>query len=345
MTEQVSGISNVSMMDSPDVYRIMVLLVDDQLLVGEAVREMLAGQSNIDFHYCANAADALNAAKEVKPTVILQDLVMPGADGLELVRRYRADPLTSGIPIIVLSSKEEAAVKNEAFRAGANDYLVKLPHQIELVARIEYHSKSYLNQLQRDDAYRALRESQHQLLETNFQLQRLTNLDGLTGLSNRRHFDQYMESEWKRAVRAQTQISILMIDVDHFKSYNDTRGHLAGDEVLKTVAKTIQNSCRRPTDTAARFGGEEFAVILTALSVENSQKVGENLLRDIENLKLPHESSPTSSYVTVSIGGASTIPQLGESFLLLVDTADKALYRAKRTGRNKLIMAEREART
>lgn len=341
MTEHISSIPNQSMIDPSDVYPIMVLLVDDQLLVAEAVREMLVGQSNIDFHYCSDAAEALNAAKDVKPTVILQDLVMPGADGLELVRRYRADPITSGIPIIVLSSKEEASIKNEAFKAGANDYLVKLPHQVELVARVQYHSKSYLNQLQRDDAYRALRESQHQLLETNFQLQRLTNLDGLTGLSNRRHFDQYMDSEWKRSIRTQVHISILMIDVDHFKSYNDTRGHLAGDEVLKTVANTIQSSCRRSTDTAARFGGEEFAVILTALSVANSQKVGEKLLRDIEDLKLSHGNSSTSPYVTVSIGGASTIPQLGESFLLLIDTADKALYEAKRTGRNQLIMTER----
>ena len=136
-----------------------------------------------------------------KPTVILQDLVMPGVDGIELVRRYRADPATSGIPIIVLSTKEEPSVKSDAFKAGANDYLVKLPDQIELIARIRYHSMAYLTQRQRDEAYRALHESQQQLLETNRELKRLTNVDGLTGLSNRRYFNECIETEWKRSLR------------------------------------------------------------------------------------------------------------------------------------------------
>src|SRR5476649_2728195 len=130
----------------PNDYAVMVLLVDDQAMVGEAIRRMLANQPNIDFHYCANSADALKIASQIKPTVILQDLVMPGVDGLTLVRQYRANPLTQDVPIIVLSTKDEPAVKSEAFAAGANDYLVKLPDKIELIARIRYHSKSYLNQ-------------------------------------------------------------------------------------------------------------------------------------------------------------------------------------------------------
>ena len=121
-------------------YAVMVLLVDDQAMVGEAIRRALANQPNIDFHYCANPADALKIAGQITPTVILQDLVMPGVDGLTLVRQYRAEPTTRDIPIIVLSTKEEPAVKGEAFAAGANDYLVKLPDKIELVARIRHHS-------------------------------------------------------------------------------------------------------------------------------------------------------------------------------------------------------------
>ncbi len=148
-------------------YAVMVLLVDDQAMVGEAIRRTLANQPNIDFHYCASSADALKVAAQVKPTVILQDLVMPGVDGLTLVRQYRANPITQDIPIIVLSTKEDPVVKGEAFAAGANDYLVKLPDKIELIARIRHHSKSYLNQVQRDDAYRALRESQQQLVDSN----------------------------------------------------------------------------------------------------------------------------------------------------------------------------------
>src|SRR5512137_1991693 len=151
---------------SPD-YHVMVLLIDDQAMVCEAVRRALANQPDIDFHYCADAREALAIACQIRPTVILQDLVMPGIDGLTLVSQFRADPGTKDIPIIVLSTNENPQVKGRAFALGANDYLVKLPDKIELIARIRYHSKGFLNVLQRDAAYRALRESQQQLIESN----------------------------------------------------------------------------------------------------------------------------------------------------------------------------------
>jgi signal transduction histidine kinase len=153
--------------------QIMVLLVDDQPMIGEAVRRQLAGQHNIDFHFCINPADAIGIANKIKPMVILQDLVMPGIDGLEMVRRFRANPQTKDTPIIVLSTKEEPETKSQAFEVGANDYLVKLPDRVELVARICYHSRSFIHQLQRDEAYRALRESQSQMVETNTKLANL----------------------------------------------------------------------------------------------------------------------------------------------------------------------------
>jgi signal transduction histidine kinase/HPt (histidine-containing phosphotransfer) domain-containing protein len=151
----------------PGEYHVMVLLVDDQAMVCEAVRRALAAQADIDFHYCADAREALAVANQIKPTVILQDLVMPGVDGLTLVRQFRANPITRDTPIIVLSTNENPQVKGQAFAIGANDYLVKLPDKIELVARIRYHSRAYLNLAQRDAAYRALRESQQQLVESN----------------------------------------------------------------------------------------------------------------------------------------------------------------------------------
>jgi len=151
----------------PQDYHVMVLLVDDQAMVCEAVRRALASQPDIDFHYCPDAREALATATQIRPTVILQDLVMPGIDGLTLVSQYRSHPATREIPIIVLSTNDNAQVKGQAFAIGANDYLVKLPDKIELVARIRYHSKAYLNLLQRDAAYRALRESQQQLIESN----------------------------------------------------------------------------------------------------------------------------------------------------------------------------------
>jgi CheY-like chemotaxis protein len=150
----------------PD-YHVMVLLVDDQAMVCEAVRRALSNQTDMDFHYCADAREALAVANHIKPTVILQDLVMPGIDGLTLLSQYRANQGTKDIPIIVLSTNENPQVKGQAFALGANDYLVKLPDKIELIARIRYHSKAFLNILQRDAAYRALRESQQQLIESN----------------------------------------------------------------------------------------------------------------------------------------------------------------------------------
>jgi two-component system chemotaxis family response regulator WspR len=289
-------------------YMAMVLLVDDQAIIGEAVRRALAGEPDIDFHYCAQPDEAVAVAERTQPTVILQDLVMPGTDGLTLVRRYRENPGTRDIPIIVLSTKEEATMKSAAFAAGANDYLVKLPDTIELVARIRYHSRSYLNLLQRDEAYRALRQSQQQLLETNLELQRLTNSDGLTGLSNRRYFDEYLGAEWRRAQREQTQLALLMIDVDAFKAYNDTYGHVAGDEVLRRVAGVIRDNCARPADLPARFGGEEFSMILPATSAGGARLLAEKVRRAIESLQIPHSGSPTSGVVTISIGGAVIVP-------------------------------------
>jgi len=146
---------------------IMVLLIDDQPMVGELIRRMLEPEHDIALHYCSDPLMALEHAAEIRPTVILQDLVMPGFDGIEMLKRFRARNDTVHTPIVVLSSKEEAMVKSEAFAAGANDYLVKLPDRIELLARIRYHSNAYLTHLQRDAAMRALRESQQLLLQTN----------------------------------------------------------------------------------------------------------------------------------------------------------------------------------
>src|SRR5258708_25398325 len=148
-------------------YHVMVLLVDDQAMVCEAVRRALSHQTDIDFHYCSEAREAIPLANQIRPTVILQDLVMPGIDGLTLVSQFRANPATPDIPIIVLSTNENPQVKGQAFALGANDYLVKLPDRIELIARIRYHSKAFMNLVQRDAAYRALRESQQQLIESN----------------------------------------------------------------------------------------------------------------------------------------------------------------------------------
>src|SRR4051795_550232 len=141
-------------------HRITVLLIDDQPMIGEAVRRMLAGEPDIAFHYCRDATRAIDEAQQVQPTVILQDLVMPDIDGLTLVKTFRANEPTRETPMIVLSTKEEPKIKSDAFALGANDYIVKLPDRLELIARIRYHSKGYINLLQRNEAYQALQASQ-----------------------------------------------------------------------------------------------------------------------------------------------------------------------------------------
>jgi two-component system chemotaxis family response regulator WspR len=321
--------------------RTMVLLVDDQAMVAEAVRRLLLSLPDIDFHYCADGADAIKQANSIKPTVILQDLVMPTIDGLELVRLYRANPSTAETPIIVLSSEEDPRIKSNAFALGANDYLVKLPDKIELIARIRYHSRAYRNRIQRDEAFGALRESQRQLMEANLELQRLTNVDSLTGLRNRRYFDEFIEDAWNRSVRERSPLSVLLIDIDNFKRYNDTHGHLAGDGVLRKVADALRDNSRRPTDCVARFGGEEFAVILPSTPLAGAQIVGEEYRRSVEDLHFQQgKSTEGDDYLTVTVGGATTIPIPGETFLYLLNAADELLYQAKRAGKNRVFTRE-----
>jgi two-component system chemotaxis family response regulator WspR len=322
--------------------RTMVLLVDDQPMVAEAIRRKLAGLPDIDLHYCADGLDAINQANNIKPSVILQDLVMPSIDGLALVGLYRANPGTAETPIIVLSSEEDPAIKSNAFAAGANDYLVKLPDRIELIARIRYHSRAYTNRIQRDEAFCALRESQKQLMEANLELHRLTNEDSLTGLKNRRYFDERINEEWNRSVRDKRPLSVLLIDIDGFKQYNDTHGHLAGDRVLRSIAERLRESARRPADCVARFGGEEFSVILPATPLAGAQILAEEYRQSVEDLHIPRDISMSEDYLTVSIGGATTMPQWGESFLSLLDAADKLLYQAKTAGRNRVVTRERD---
>ncbi|AJY09867.1 diguanylate cyclase [Burkholderia dolosa] len=331
-TFDVAHASRTSLADAPA----MVLLVDDQTIVAEAVRRALVDEAGIDFHYCPHADEAMAVALDTRPTVILQDLVMPGIDGLTLVSAYRANAATRDVPIIVLSTHDEPAIKRAAFAAGANDYLVKLPDRIELVARIRYHSRSYLNLLQRDEAYRALRQSQQQLLEANLELRRLTHSDGLTGLSNRRYLDEYLAAEWRRGSRERGELALLMIDVDNFKQYNDTYGHVAGDGLLRQIAATLERCVGRSGALAARFGGEEFAVVMPASSASAARLLAEKIRLAVEALRLEHAHASPGRYVTVSIGGASIVPTPDVPPTALIEAADRALYRAKHEGKNRV---------
>lgn len=318
-------------------YPIIVMLVDDQPFVAEAIRQQLEGDREINFHYCANPDQAVATALEIRPTVILLDVMMPDVDGLALLRYFRANPAIRDVPVILLSSRSEARLKADGFEAGANDYLIKLPDRIEMIARIRYHSNAYILKLQRDEAYRALRESQKKLAETNLELLRLVNIDSLTGLANRRHFDESLHLEWKRAMRNRMPLAVLMVDIDCFKSYNDTYGHIRGDEALRRVAEIIQKSVMRPADQASRYGGEEFVVILPETHLDGACQLAESIRKSVEELLIPHEGSKIGAHLTLSIGVAGTVPTDPEEPMSLVHQADSALYQAKQSGRNRVL--------
>ncbi len=324
----------------------VVLLVDDQAMVAEGIRRMLADEPDIEFHYCSDPRQAVQTAMAIGATVILQDLVMPEVDGMTLVRFYRNNPNTRDIPIIVLSSKDDPHIKSDAFYQGANDYLVKLPEQVELLARIRAHSKSYLAQKERDQAYQTMREMQAQLKHMNAQLeksnrelQRLSSLDGLTGLANRRQFDETLDNEWQRAMRTEMPLSLIFADIDYFKRFNDTYGHQAGDECLKQVARILQATVHRPADLVGRYGGEEFVMILPDTQADGALAVAEKILANVRKACIKHEHSDAADHVTLSIGVATLIPREGQDPEELVSTADRVLYRAKERGRNRIEVA------
>lgn len=312
-----------------------ILLVDDQKIIAEGIRGMLADEPDMELHYCPDPAMAIHKAIEINATLILQDLVMPDIDGMTLVRFYRANNATQEIPIIVLSSKEDPAIKSEAFENGATDYLVKPPDRMELIARIRAHTRQYLMQCERDAALSELQTLKHVLEERNAELRLLSSQDGLTGIPNRRCFDRTLAKEWGRAQRHRRNISLIMIDVDHFKLFNDTYGHQQGDSCLQAVASTIDTTVSRTGDLVARYGGEEFVVILPETNLDGAMKVAEQIRVAIANLQMEHSTSLTEKHVTVSLGYASIQPTHDLDADTLIKHADTALYRAKEKGRNR----------
>jgi len=330
-----SGQSREGEQPIDDLGRLVVLLVDDQMMVAEGIRRMLASEEDIEFHYCAEPKKAVAMALEIRPTVILQDLIMPDMDGYTLVNEYRAEPETQNIPVIVLSTKEDPKDKSKAFERGANDYLVKLPDRIELVARIRAHSRSYL-------AHQALRETQAKLEQSNAELKKLSCLDGLTGIANRRRLDEFLRLECLRSARDGSPMSLILIDIDFFKPYNDHYGHLAGDECLRRVARGLDEAVQRASDLIARYGGEEFAVVLPNTDLNGAKRIASELCEKIRSLAIPHEYSQAADIVTISMGVVSRVACENLSPADLINLADAALYEAKESGRNRYIVAEEQ---
>jgi two-component system chemotaxis family response regulator WspR len=263
---------------------------------------------------------------------------MPGSDGFELLRQYRAHEMLEHVPVVVLSAREDPKLKAHAFAMGANDYLVKLPDRLEMLARIRYHSSAHISRLQRDQAFRFLRESQRQLAAANIELQRLAALDALTGIANRRRFDETMLLEWQRGQRERAPLSLLMCDIDFFKHFNDSYGHPAGDLCLKRAAAVLTQHLRRPADLVARYGGEEFAIILPDTDGAGAMTVARACVQTLQQLGIENREAEFG-VVTLSIGVATMVPAKPFTAEDLIAAADQALYAAKRSGRNKAVDA------
>ncbi len=268
--------------------------------------------------------------------LILMDKSMQGAGGIEACRRIKAVKGFVDIPIIMLTAKDDDAALEEAFEAGASDYIYKPPRKGEFLARV----RSVLALKRETDRRRIQSEKLEalfrQLAEANAKLKRQSLVDGLTGVENRRSFDEHVARLHGMAVRDHTPLGLIFIDIDFFKLYNDTYGHILGDECLKLVAKSIKESLNRQGDIIARYGGEEFVVLLSGTDIKGALITAERIRANVEAKKLEHSASTVSKYVTISLGVASVLPARGSNMHDIVDLADKALYRAKEAGRNRV---------
>lgn len=290
-----------------------ILMVDDDAFNIKVLNLVLSEEYHVFF--AASGQSALEIATRTQPDLILLDIQMPGMDGFEVCRALKADPLLRDIPVIFLTAMTDETDEAIGLGLGAVDYLNKpiKPALVKLRVRNHLELKS-----QRD------------------RLSRLTLVDGLTELANRRAFDERLEQEWRRALRTEALLSLIMIDIDFFKGYNDAYGHLAGDDCLRYVAQTLAASLKRAGDFVARYGGEEFIAVLPGLNVKGVRAMAEIMRESVAKLRIPHRSSAIAPYVTISIGAVSLTPAAGALSRSMVAACDQQLYLAKSHGRNRV---------
>ena len=304
-----------------------ILLADDTLtelkLTSSYLKKM--GHEVIDAN---NGQEAIEIYTNEDIDLVLMDAVMPVMDGYTAAREIRKRK-DGWVPIIFLSARTEPEDIATGIEAGGDDYITKPVNEVILAAK--------MTAMARIAAMRQrLLVVSRELEQANIELQKLADVDGLTGLANRRSIDSYLEHEIARCIREDHPIAAIMIDLDHFKAYNDHYGHLAGDNCLKTIAQILDSEIKRPGDLAGRFGGEEFCAILSNTNQDGAMFVAETLRSTVENLRIPHEGSPGLKQVTLSLGVAVHLPNPSFPVTQLLDDADKALYHAKQSGRNRV---------
>lgn len=324
-----------------------ILIVDDSVVTRTFLADMLheAGYENLimagsmeEVFAIFNGGSSDSVCRLVD--LVLLDIHLPGKDGIEGCRELKQIEQFQDVPVIIISGLKQLENLEPAFAAGAIDFLSKPPQRVELAVRVRSALKLKSEMDRRKARERELLEMTLRLEEVNRELQRLSTHDALTGLANRHAGNEFLSREWLRGARERKDFSIIMLDIDCFKLYNDSHGHLAGDECLKKVAGALQNGLHRPADLLVRYGGEEFMALLPDTGLEGAVIVGIALRDELAARQLPHGSSPVSPFVTISIGIASMGPGEDVPVEQLIAAADKALYRAKQEGRDRICVAE-----
>lgn len=293
-----------------------ILIIDGSQVEAANLKSILEDTYDITIAQTADAG--LKQAGSGEYYLVLMDIVMPGMDGFELLKKLQEHPTAKSIPVIITTSLSTIESEQRSLMLGAVDYIVKPYHPLIIKARVNTHINLY--------KYR--RQIEYQSMT-----------DQLTGIPNRRYHDQYSPVKWQEAIRLQAPFSICMFDIDHFKAYNDTYGHPAGDKVLASIAGTISTYLQRVTDFVARYGGEEFIAIILGDSAKQAFEYLKKVRQAVEMLYI-HNNPSVSEWVTISIGGVTVTPQRGYSYDDYLKIADAMLYDAKRRGRNRVVWAD-----
>jgi diguanylate cyclase (GGDEF)-like protein len=297
-----------------------ILLVEDSATLRYAMRNYIIDAGHEPL-MARSGEEALQLLENTPVDMIIMDVEMPGLNGFETTRLIREWLAGHWIPIIFVTGLNEDENYREGIEAGGDDYLIKPVSFMIIKAKIR--------------AMERIAEMRDQLNQLNAELEALSQLDSLTQIYNRRTFNEMAQQQWLQAKRHQQPISALMIDVDHFKLFNDHYGHPAGDACLKKVSQAIKSCLHRSADIFGRYGGEEFVVLLPETDAKGAMRVAQSISEALENLALRHDVSPTHQFVTASIGGATCLRTTGHDLEELIKNADRALYKAKRAGRNR----------
>jgi len=322
------------------IENINILIVDDRpenLLVLESVLENM----NCNIIKAVSGNQALSLMLDYDFALVLLDVQMPDMDGFETAELMRSSGRTRYIPIIFVTaiSKDQKCIF-KGYEVGAVDYLFKPIEPVILRSKVRVFIEVYSQKKLLEEQSNLLELKIQELTELRANNNRLENLsisDSLTGISNRRHFDQYIETSFKSSMRSDKPLSLIIADIDYFKLYNDNYGHQKGDECIIKVAKAMAASVKRPMDVVSRYGGEEFAVVLTETDVNGAIKVAEEIKRNVNELSLLHEYSKVGPYITLSLGVATIVASHDCSIEEFINRADKALYKAKSNGRNAIV--------